>query len=58
MDQWYEEGARGLVAVQRDDGRWGSRFRRTPGDQRNVYETSFSLLFLSRATSYAVPGGK
>jgi hypothetical protein len=39
---WYREGARRLVDVQRDDGRWvGSN---------PEYATSFALLFLTRGT--------
>ena len=37
--EWYEAGARVIVSRQRDDGGWGS-----------YVDTSFALLFLTRAT--------
>lgn len=48
---WYLEGARYLIKKQAKDGSWAR------GAQREV-QTSFSLLFLRRATRYAaVTGG-
>jgi hypothetical protein len=55
-DLWYVEGARALVAQQRESGRWGpgGRF----GDAQSAYETSLALLFLARATGAVItPGG-
>jgi len=42
---WYAEGARKLVAIQRDDGSWGGPI-----------DTCFALLFLRRAT-FTMMGG-
>ncbi len=43
---WYAEGARHLVADQRDDGSWG-----------DPWDTCFALLFLRRAT-FTTMGGE
>lgn len=40
---WYAEGARFLLARQKDDGSW-------VGPERDVLATSFALLFLGRGT--------
>jgi squalene cyclase len=40
---WYAEGARSLLARQREDGSW-------VGPERSVLATSFALLFLGRGT--------
>jgi len=52
--EWYFEGARELLRRQRDDGRWASVMRVGHGDQKQVYQTSLALLFLSRATRFIV----
>lgn len=44
---WYAEGARALLAEQREDGSW-------VGSESALYATSFALLFLSRSTRRAV----
>ena len=56
-DLWYFDGARALVKLQRKDGSWRESMNRH-GDGEGVYETALALLFLSRATRYAItPGG-
>lgn len=74
-DDWYEKGATRLLSQQQRSGRWTARGGRgggegrgrrarggsAHGDEANTYETSLSLLFLSRATVYPItprPGDK
>jgi len=55
-DPWYPPVARELIRVQTEEGRWpvrGNGAGPQHGDGKQVYETSFALLFLSRATAYA-----
>ncbi len=57
LAEWYVEGARKLVRIQKDDGRWP--YGAGPGgDRKAAYETSLALLFLSRATVYATTPGR
>jgi hypothetical protein len=42
---WYPMGAKHLVAAQKPDGRWDV------GEGNHEHETSFALLFLTRATA-------
>lgn len=52
---WYDAGARALTRSQREDGGWPQGGRGAgQGDRRQVYETSLALLFLSRATAFAI----
>lgn len=44
---WYAEGARALLAEQREDGSW-------VGSESALFATSFALLFLTRSTRRAV----
>lgn len=43
--KWYAEGARHLLATQKEDGRWEGSNWSSP-----TYDTCFAILFLKRAT--------
>lgn len=52
LHDWYVEGARHLVGMQKDDGRWATGALGMPGefDGSDVLDTAWALLFLKRAT--------
>ena len=56
---WYEEGARGLLALQEKDGGWGIGSYRSVGTRyparSDVLSTAFALLFLLRASEVYRP---
>jgi hypothetical protein len=54
---WYVEGARHLVGMQKEDGRWSTGALGIPGEMEgsDVLDTAWALLFLKRATRPAPP---
>ncbi len=56
---WYEQGARGLLAMQEKDGGWGIGSYRANGTRfparSDVLSTAFALLFLLRASEVYRP---
>jgi len=56
---WYEQGARGLLAMQEKDGGWGIGSYRSSGTRfsarSDVLSTAFALLFLLRASEVYRP---
>ena len=56
---WYEQGARGLLAMQEKDGGWGIGSYRLYGTRyparSDVLSTAFALLFLLRASEVYRP---
>jgi hypothetical protein len=54
---WYVEGARHLVGMQKEDGRWSTGALGNPGEMEgsDVCDTAWALLFLKRATRPAPP---
>lgn len=51
---WYEEGARLLLAKQKPGGSWGDR----KNQDENTWDTCFAILFLKKATrAIATEGG-
>jgi hypothetical protein len=54
---WYVEGAKHLVGMQKADGRWSTGALGSPGEFEgsDVLDTAWALLFLKRATRPAQP---
>jgi hypothetical protein len=50
---WYAEGSRELLRLQRDDGSW-----KEPSPEQEVWATCFAILFLRRATHPLIETGK
>jgi len=50
---WYEEGANFLLRAQRADGSWSS-----DGMVSALSNTCFAILFLKKATTPVIGGGK
>jgi hypothetical protein len=52
LHDWYLEGARHLVSIQKEDGRWATGALGIPGEfeASDVLDTAWALLFLKRAT--------
>lgn len=53
--EWYQEGARWLLAKQNADGSWQSPGAKGHGGPDPVTDTCFAILFLRRATAPVVP---
>ncbi|KAF0242573.1 MAG: prenyltransferase/squalene [Planctomycetota bacterium] len=54
-NDWYQIGARYLLAKQAQNGMWKSEGTASPGGASPVTDTCFAILFLRRATKPVVP---